>query len=876
MSFTHDDSSSSDATDLAASAASVPVSRWPTHRWQDVADRFEALVHLAPDATVVVDASGRIRLVNRQTEELFGYSADELLGQSVELLVPDRLRPLHQQLCAAYTHAPRVRPMGASLTLYGRKRDRSEFPLEASLGPLTVEDALLVIVSIRDVTERQQAHAATEAANQDLRALQMVTDTALSHLALDDLLTALLERVTSVLQVDNAAVLLLDAAGETLTMRAVRGLEEPVAPQVRVPMGHGFAGRIAATREPLVVDDVATVSVANPFLREQLHSLAGVPLLVADQLLGVVHIGTVQARHFTAHDVQLLQQVADRMALAIDRARLFGREQHAREMAEAAQDRAEAALAQAQVSEHRYRRLVAANIIGIEVSDGEQILEANDAFLQLIGYTKADLEAGRLHRITLTTPDTHELSSRAVQEARTTGASAPFECAYVRKDGRRVSALVGLALLQHDPLRFVTFVLDLTDLKQLELALAERVAQLEAIMEAVPEPLSVYDCDGHVVMANAAYQALVAHLVPRTPAGETSSQRIAHIGGVYTMDGTPLEVAELAQSRALRGEVLTGASAVEVMMPSPEGEPVYFSATGAPLRDSAGHITGAVVVSRDVTAYKRLERERAAARASELAAREVAQHLDGFFAVAAHDIRTPVTVVSGYVDLALQGAERLAGDLAASAQSNVDAAGIIERAVGKMVDRLRSAQTAVDQLQRLVDYLFDVARARSGTLKMALASCDLAALVQSSVTAQRAAMPERRIDLEAPEAVVLVTADAARLNQVLSNYLSNALKYSPADQPVTVKLEVVEHQAVVSVVDHGPGLAPAEQSHVWELFHRVPGIEVQPGSSKVSGSLGLGLHICKQVVELHPGGHVGVESTVGAGSTFWFQLPLAS
>jgi signal transduction histidine kinase len=93
---------------------------------------------------------------------------------------------------------------------------------------------------------------------------------------------------------------------------------------------------------------------------------------------------------------------------------------------------------------------------------------------------------------------------------------------------------------------------------------------------------------------------------------------------------------------------------------------------------------------------------------------------------------------------------------------------------------------------------------------------------------------------------------------------------------VTVKLEVVEQQAVVSVADHGPGLAPAEQSHVWDLFHRVPGVEVQPGSSKVGGSLGLGLHICKQLVELHPGGRVGVESTVGAGSTFWFRLPLAS
>jgi signal transduction histidine kinase len=111
---------------------------------------------------------------------------------------------------------------------------------------------------------------------------------------------------------------------------------------------------------------------------------------------------------------------------------------------------------------------------------------------------------------------------------------------------------------------------------------------------------------------------------------------------------------------------------------------------------------------------------------------------------------------------------------------------------------------------------------------------------------------------------------------VLGNYLTNALKYSPADQTVTVRLQVEDDQVIVSVSDHGPGLPPEEQSRIWEVFHRVPGIEVQYESGDSAGSLGLGLHICKQLIELHPGGHVGVESTVGEGSTFWFQLPLVS
>jgi signal transduction histidine kinase len=139
------------------------------------------------------------------------------------------------------------------------------------------------------------------------------------------------------------------------------------------------------------------------------------------------------------------------------------------------------------------------------------------------------------------------------------------------------------------------------------------------------------------------------------------------------------------------------------------------------------------------------------------------------------------------------------------------------------------------------------------------------------------AAPDRTIELVVPDSLIAwVQADAARLSQVLSNYLSNALKYSSADQPVTVRLEAVENQAVVSVADHGPGILLEEQSRIWELFHRVPGIELQYESGESSGSLGLGLHICKQVVELHPGGSVGLDSVVGAGSTFWFRLPLVS
>jgi signal transduction histidine kinase len=185
---------------------------------------------------------------------------------------------------------------------------------------------------------------------------------------------------------------------------------------------------------------------------------------------------------------------------------------------------------------------------------------------------------------------------------------------------------------------------------------------------------------------------------------------------------------------------------------------------------------------------------------------------------------------------------------------------------------LEEANGAVQRLSRLIVRLFDVAQARTGTLEMKPAACDLVALVREEVAAQRALAPERtiRFDLGAGTPVPAV-ADGDRIGQVLANYLTNALKYSPADQPVEVSVEVQADQARVSVRDAGPGLSTEEQTRVWELFHRAPGVTAHSGWG---GSMGVGLWVSKRLVELHDGGQVGVESVVGQGSTFWFTLPL--
>jgi signal transduction histidine kinase len=185
-----------------------------------------------------------------------------------------------------------------------------------------------------------------------VRRLQSVTDAALAHLRLDDLLRALLERTRVILEVDTCAILLLDEETDELVARAALGIEEEVEQGVRIPVGGGFAGRIAAEKRPVVLDDVDHAHVLNPILREKgIKSMFGVPLIVEGEVSGVLHVGSLVPRDFRDDEIELLQLVADRAALAIEHARVFEAERFARERIENVQAVTDAALAHLEVGE---------------------------------------------------------------------------------------------------------------------------------------------------------------------------------------------------------------------------------------------------------------------------------------------------------------------------------------------------------------------------------------------------------------------------------------------------------------------------------------------------------------------------------------------
>jgi GAF domain-containing protein/anti-sigma regulatory factor (Ser/Thr protein kinase) len=207
----------------------------------------------------------------------------------------------------------------------GTRRPRGFDDEDVGLLSIVADRAAVAIDRARLFEAERGSRIKAEAAATRLKNIQRVTEAALGFLDLESLLGELLDRITEILDADTAAILLVEDDGETLAARAAKGLEREVEEGFRLPIGAGFAGRVAATREPVVIEDLhdSPIEVVNPILRQSgVRSLLGVPLLVERELIGVLHVGTLHLRRFRDDDTELLRLAADRAALAIQNARL--------------------------------------------------------------------------------------------------------------------------------------------------------------------------------------------------------------------------------------------------------------------------------------------------------------------------------------------------------------------------------------------------------------------------------------------------------------------------------------------------------------------------------------------------------------------------
>ena len=312
-----------------------------------------------------------------------------------------------------------------------------------------------------------------------LHALQSVTEAILAHLTLPALLNELLTRLRAVLAVDSATVLLCTPDRRSLVVRASHGLEEEMEQEVQIPIGQGIAGAVAARGEAVIIDDISRVEALSPIIR-RLSSLMVAPLLARGDVLGVLHVGMLSARRFTARELLLLQVVADRVAMAINNAILYDQAQEAGRASERLEgDREE--------SEVRFRVYAESASDAIFAIDGGSIIQyANPAVERIFGYTPGEL-VGR--NLAVLIPERMREAHRQGMERflQTHERRIPWsgvELPGLRRDGQEISLEISFGTYERDGRQFFTGIArDVTERVRQQEQLQELAAELEVTVE---------------------------------------------------------------------------------------------------------------------------------------------------------------------------------------------------------------------------------------------------------------------------------------------------------------------------------------------------------------------------------------------------------
>ncbi|MBI4317409.1 MAG: PAS domain S-box protein [Chloroflexi bacterium] len=351
--------------------------------------------------------------------------------------------------------------------------------------------------------------------------------------------------------------------------------------------------------------------------------------------------------------------------------------------------------------------------------------------------------------------------------------------------------------------------------------------RLETIFRGMADGVIIVDKNGEVAMVNRAGVEIIGF---QPVLGRIAGERDPHFELLHS-DGSPFEPGETPLHLALRtGEPVFNA---ELLVRRADGEERICQVSAAPVADVAGVVTGAVAVFRDISAFKTVERLK-----------------EEFISIAAHEFRAPLTAISGYTQM-------LARQL--STREGMER----ER---KELDLVR---VHTRRLASLIHNLVDITRMKSGQLSLNRRRVDLPSLMRTSVDNMRALSSKHTLELELDDEGTLVLADPERIDQVLTNLIGNAVKYSPDGGRVLISLNRATGEAVISVRDRGIGMSVKQLHHVFEPFYCADNAD-----NRQFEGIGLGLHISKMLIEAH-GGRIWAASRRGRGSTFTFALPIA-
>lgn len=478
-----------------------------------------------------------------------------------------------------------------------------------------------------------------------------------------------------------------------------------------------------------------------------------------------------------------------------------------------------------QKSEARLRRLYDSGMLGVIYwnIDGE-ITDANDKFLDMLGYTRKDLESGQVNWIDITPPEYRHQDEKSVLELKQTGINkTPFEKEYIRKDGTRIPILVTGAMLDEKRYDGVAFVLDITVLKNAERALQESEERFRLALRNAPVSVAVQDLDLRYIWS---YNQRTAP--PEGIVGKTDEDIF-----------TPSEAAHL---RAMKTRVLKENIEIHEQMwfDRPAGR-IFLDLYWEPIHDEAGRLTGVGSATVNLTPLKEAE-----TNLTELTEQlqEVNKELESFSYSVSHDLRAPLRAIDGFANMLLKD-------------------------VGDQLDpesmrKFNVIRRNSEKMNQLIEDILKLSRA--GRAPVSQSQFDMLYLVKDVWDELQAGNPDRSMELKIKD-LPPAAGDRALVRQVVSNLLGNAVKFTRIRDRATIEISgsVADGFNTYCIQDNGAGFDMRHYEKLFGVFHRLH------SESEFEGT-GIGLAIVKKIIEKH-GGRIWAEGKPGEGATFCFTLP---
>lgn len=475
-------------------------------------------------------------------------------------------------------------------------------------------------------------------------------------------------------------------------------------------------------------------------------------------------------------------------------------------------------------SENRFRQALEIDTVGVVFFDNDGLItETNDAFLEMSGFSREDQKAGRLRCDNLTPPEWQETTSRAAEELKTTGRAVPYEKELFRKDGSRWWALVATKRLHDDEI--VGYVVDISERRRIEQSLRESEARFRALAEASPAFIWQVDQPGDAIYVNQRAVELIGMTAEELMAGKWHS--------ILHPDDAPAYVAAFDKAVLERSYFKH-----RVRIKNREGRWRWFRSYAMPWFTVSGEYAGHVGISLDITE----------AVNAETALMEASRRKDEFLATLAHELRNPLAPIVNALALIAQP------DGAASVPRLLP---IISRQVNYMV--------------RLVDDLLEISRITSGKVELRIAPTDLVGVLRNAIDSNAPEIDEKQLELNVSllQTPLIVQGDAVRLEQIFTNLLNNAVRYTPNRGYIRISAWQEDNSAVASVRDNGIGILPGMLPRLFDMFAQ----ERRSGMGSQEG-LGIGLSLVDRLVKMHGGTVEARSEGKDKGSEFIVCLPL--